>query len=340
MKALGKTLLISGVALMCLGMSSCEIKRGEYKKGSDTIYCDDGFRNILEEEIEVFEYSNPGSTIIPKYVSEGEAIDAILGDTTLGVIVTHPLDQAQIKHIRDTYKRNVKQQDIAVDAVALIVNKDNPIEMLSVEEVGQILKGEITKWNQLQQVDTTNIKLVFDNPASSTVMYMRERFLNGEQISANPKVHVYAQKNNLEVFDAVKKDKNAIGIISVSWLGDTLQNAKKVPIEDKVKYYENEGDTTMLYKQLTTEVKILPIQNPTEDNDFTLVPYKPYQANIFGKDEYPFVRKIYMITTASQSTVMKSFYDFITGPVGQKIIMNTGILPARMQMRVVETTRR
>lgn len=340
MNIITKSFLLSGVLLLGVGLSSCEIKRGEYKKGSDTIYCDDGFKNILEEEIEVFEYSNPGSTIIPKYVSEGEAIDAIMGDTTLAVIVTHPLDDNQIKYIRSKFKRNVKQQDIAVDAVALIVNKDNPVEMLSVDEVGEILKGNITKWSQLQQTDTTAIKVVFDNPSSSTVLYMRDIYLDGKPISSNPNVQVYAQRNNQDVFDVVKKDKNALGIISVSWLGDSLQNAKKVPLADRADYYENDRDTTMLYKELTTEVKIVPIQNPTEDNDFTLVPYKPYQVNIFNKDEYPFVRRIYMITTASQSTVMKSFYDFVTGPVGQKIIMNTGILPARMQMRVVETTRR
>ena len=30
--------------------------------------CDDGFKNILEEEIEVFEYSYPESSIIPFYM--------------------------------------------------------------------------------------------------------------------------------------------------------------------------------------------------------------------------------------------------------------------------------
>ena len=30
------------------------VKRGEYASGSATVFCDDGFRNILDEEIEVF----------------------------------------------------------------------------------------------------------------------------------------------------------------------------------------------------------------------------------------------------------------------------------------------
>ncbi len=43
-----------------------------------------------------------------------------------------------------------------------------------------------------------------------------------------------------------------------------------------------------------------------------------------------------MISTASNSTVLHSFYTFVTGFVGQKIISKTGILPYHMNPRVVE----
>lgn len=329
-------LCLAGALVLALGLSSCEIKRGEYAQGADTIYCDDGFKNVLDEEIEVFEYTYKDSDILPRYVSEAQAMDALLGDTTSTIIVTHELTEAQQKMMKSKFKRVVKQQEIAVDAVALITNKDNPIKMLSVDEVGKILKGEITKWDQLALNDTTNIKIVFDNANSSTVMYMRERYLDGKPISDNPKVKVFAQQNNRDVFDAVKKDKAAIGIISVSWLGDSLEMAKRVPLADRYDQYNKEDTVIMLDKKLTTEVKVIPIQNPIEENDFTLIPYLPYQENIFKLYEYPFVRHIYMITTASSGTMMKSFYDFVTGKIGQKIMMNTGILPARIHPRIVE----
>ena len=85
-------MLVAGVIAAAMGVSSCgEIKRGEYANGAATIFCDDGFKNVLEEEIEVFEYTYKDSGILPRYVSEGEAMDAILGDTTQAVIVTHEL---------------------------------------------------------------------------------------------------------------------------------------------------------------------------------------------------------------------------------------------------------
>lgn len=315
-------------------LSSCgEIKRGEYVKGAASIYCDDGFRNILEEEIDVFESQYRESSIIPTYVSEEDAVDALMADKTDAIIITHELDKARINQIRNDYKKVVKQKAIAVDAVALIVNKDNPLDELSMEEIGRLMKGDINKWTQLVVNDTSYIKLVFDNQGSSTVNFMRDKFNDGKPLSNNPNVHVFAQKNNAEVFDIVKKDPAAIGIISVSWLGDTLQYARKVPAEQRYANYENTNDTVAV--NLTTEVKVLKVSNPTELNDFSSASYKPYQAYI-STGEYPLFRTVYMVTTGSNSSLMKSFYDFVTGFVGQKIISLTGILPYHLNQRVVE----
>lgn len=216
--------------------------------------------------------------------------------------------------------------------MALITNKDNRVTSLSMKEIGDILNGKITRWSQLAGNDTTAIKLVFDNAGSSTVSYMKETFLpEGAKISDNP--NAYAQKDNAQVFDVVKKDPDALGIISVSWLGDDLSLAKQVPVEQRNKDYANQNDT--IATNLTTEVNVVRVSNPTEKNDFDPTGYKPYQVYI-NSGEYPLFRKVYMISTASNSTVLHSFYTFVTGFVGQKIISKTGILPYHMNPRVVE----
>ena len=325
-------LSLLAIAAILPAITSCgEIKRGEYVKGAGSIYCDDGFKNILEEEIDVFEYQYRDSSIIPTYVSEGEALDALMEDKTDAVIVTQELTPEQRDFIKKKYKKIVKSKPIAVDAVALIVNKDNPLSSLSMEEIGQLLRGNISKWDQLAVNDTANIKLVFDSQESSTVSYLREKFLDNGKISDNP--NAFAQTNNAAVFDVVKKDPNAIGIISVSWLGSNLEKAKQVPMEQRVENYGDDSETVV--SNLTTEVKILKVSNPNEDNDDSLIAYLPYQQYI-ATGEYPLFRKVYMITTASNSMLMKSFYDFVTGFVGQKIISLTGIMPYNVQPRVVE----
>lgn len=332
MKA-SKIILCLLSVLVGLGVLSCTpVKRGEYASGSATLFCDEGFRNILDEEIEVFEYSYPKASIVPFYVSEQEALDTLLADQTQAIIITHELTPDQRDYMKKTFKRVVRQNCIAVDAVALIANKNNPVSALSVDDIGAIMQGKITRWSQLAGNDTTAIKIVFDNAGSSTVSYMRDRFLSGDaRLSDNP--NAYAQKSNAEVFDVVKKDPNALGIISVSWLGDDLSAARNIPMDKRVADYQNETDTVA--SQLTSEVNIIKVSNPTANNDFDPVAYKPYQAYI-ATGQYPLFRKVYMISTASNSTVLHSFYTFMTGFVGQKIITLTGILPYHMNPRVVQ----
>ncbi len=258
-------------------------------------------------------------------------MDSLLEDKTQLVVTTHELTPDQIKYIKDKYRRIARQRCIAVDAVALIVNKENPVSSLTLDDIKGIIEGKISKWNQLAVPDDASIKLVFDNQGSSTVSYMREKFLGGTgKVSDNP--NAFAQKDNAEVFDIVKKDKNAIGIISVSWLGSDLEEAKNVPVEKRMEEYAVENDT--IATNLTTEVKILKVSNPVEENDYSTVGYMPYQAYI-NSGEYPLFRKVYMISTATKSSVLNSFYEFTSGFIGQKIISKTGILPYHMSTRMV-----
>lgn len=314
------------VALLAGATVSCTpIKRGEYANGSTKICCDDGFRQIMEEEIEVFEYQYPNASVIPYYVSETEAIDSMMADKCQLIVTTHDLTDNQKDYLKKKFKRIVRSKCIAVDAIALITNKKNPVGLLSMQDISEILNGKITRWDQLAGADTTAIKIVFDNPGGSTVSYMRNKFMNGRQISDNP--NAFAQKDNAAVFDIVRSDPSAIGIISVSWLGDNLQR-RKVPVDKRVADLQNENDTVRA--NLTEDINILKIRN--NDNP---VGFKPYQAYI-NTGEYPLFRKVYMISTGPNSTVTHSFFSFVTGFVGQKIISLTGIMPYNVNQRIVE----
>lgn len=259
----------------------------------------------------------------------------MLQDKVQSIIITRDFTKEERTHMKSQYKRIVRSQCIAVDAVAMIVNKDNPVSALSMEDIKKILTGQITRWDQLAGNDTTAIKVVFDAEGSSTVSYMRDKFLpEGKKITDF--IKPYAQKNNAAVFDVVKKDPDALGIISVSWLGNDLSLAKNVPMDRRMEDYANENDS--INTELTTDVNIIKVSNPTEENDFSPVSYKPYQLYI-NSGEYPLFRKVWMVSTASNSTVLHSFYTFVTGFVGQKIIIKSGIMPYHVNPRVVEVTK-
>lgn len=220
--------------LFIASLAACgEIKRGEYTSGTGAVFCDDGFRNILDEEIQAFEFQYKDAHILPFYMSEQACIDSLLADKCQSIIVTRDFTKEERQHCKSVNRRIVRSNCIAVDAVAMIVNKDNPVSALSMDEIRKILRGELTRWDQLAGNDTTAIKVVFDAEGSSTVSYMREKFLpEGKKITDY--IKPYAQKNNAAVFDVVKNDPDALGIISVSWLGNDLSVAKTVPMDRRM----------------------------------------------------------------------------------------------------------
>lgn len=60
MKLLKSTTLSLSLMAIVMGAVSCTpVKRVNMPPEVPTIFCDDGFKNILDEEIEVFEYSYP-----------------------------------------------------------------------------------------------------------------------------------------------------------------------------------------------------------------------------------------------------------------------------------------
>ncbi len=305
-----------------VGVMSCgRTPTNTSTSGIATIVCDDSFENIMNQEIDVFEYIYPKASIIPYYVPEKAAVDSLLAQATKSIIVTRELTE-QEKNFLKNKKLNIKLRRIAVDAIALIVNKNNPIEILSEKEIGEILTGELSRWNDIEPSKLDSIKVVFDHQSSSTVQYMRDSLMNGKPFGKN----VYAQGSNVGVFEAVQANKNAIGVIGVSWVSADMRTAE-MSREERVKALSKNDTTTTSFN---ADVKVLKVRP-----DDSIIAHQPYQAYIYD-GSYPLYRSIYMITTAANGSIAHGFYSFVTGYNGQKIIQNTGILPASVQPRMVQ----
>lgn len=305
-----------------LGLGSCrKAPTNTSTSGLATIVCDDSFENIMNQEIDVFEYTTKGNAnIIPYYVSEKACIDSLLDFRTKTIVIARDLTEKEKAYLKSE-KKLVRSNRIAVDAIALIVNPGNPVEILSEKEIGEILSGEITRWDQIEPSKLGEIQVVFDNEGSSTVQYMRDSLMNGRKFSPN----VYAQNSNQEVFAQVQQRKGALGIIGVSWISADMRT-RDLPREERIKSLERQ-DTTVA--EFDTSIKVLKVRR-----DDSIEAYKPYQGYIYD-GRYPLYRSIYMITTSANGSLSHGFYSFVTGTIGQKIIQRTGILPARVQPRMV-----
>lgn len=320
-----KTNILLSIALsviLSIGLGSCrKDPTNTSSSGLATIVCDEGFENIMTQEIDVFEYNCKGNAnIIPYYVSEKACIDSLLDLKTKTIVITRELTEKEKAYL-ESQKRHPRSNRIAVDAIALIVNPQNNIEVLSVSEIADILTGRTTRWNQIEPSKLGEIQVVFDNEGSSTVKYMRDSIMDGAPFGPN----IYAQNSSQEVFLQVQKRKNAIGIIGVSWISADMRT-RDLPRDERIKTLMKEDTTSTVFDSNVKVLKVRP--------DDSLKAVKPYQAYIYD-GSYPLYRSIYMITTGVNGSLSHGFYSFVTGTIGQKIIQRTGILPARVQPRMV-----
>jgi phosphate transport system substrate-binding protein len=63
--------------------------------------------------------------------------------------------------------------------------------------------------------------------------------------------------------------------------------------------------------------------------------YQPYQAYL-AQEVYPLTRYVYTISTEPRSGLVTGFSSFVNGPVGQKIFLKSGLVPARNPIRIVK----
>ena len=317
-----RSLTAAAVIAASIMAVSCGKKNEQKPSTLAKIACDESFENIMEQEIDVYEYIYPKEDVLAYYVPENAAIDSIMAmGGVKASVITRSLTDQEVSFLRSN-KKVVHQQRIAVDALALIVNPANPVEILSRKDIAEILSGEVTRWDQVEPCKLGDIDVIFDHQGSSTVKYMRDSILNGKPFGPN----VSAVKTNPDVFKAVAENKNAMGIIGVSWVASDMSGKDKT-VEELAQAVEKSDTTTM---DFNSDVKVLKVRG----NDVVQA-YKPYQAYIFD-GSYPLYRSVYMVTTSPGGTVTHRFYSFVTGFQGQKMIQMTGILPATVRPRMVQ----
>ena len=305
----------------CKGPGKREAPKGNTStSGTVVMACDASFENVMQQEIEVFEYVYPNASVLPYYIDEKACIDSLLFGRARLAVVSHELSRDQIEFLKDK-KHFAKTKKIAVDAVAVIVNPENPVENLSMKDLSEILTGKLTEWNDVYPSKLGKIQVIFDHNGSSVVKYMADSLLNGEKYADN----VYSADSMKGVFDAVRDRKNAIGLVGVSWISSDLKKAD-LTAEERVKTLEVDDTTATTF---VDDVKVLGINR----NNSTIA-YKPYQAYIFD-GHYPLYRSVYMINTGPAGSLANGFFAFVTSFRGQKLMMSTGVLPATVHHRMV-----
>lgn len=278
------------LALACKDRKPRPTDTGE--SGSIRISVDETFRPIIEEQIKVFEASWPKARIIAEYKPEADCWNDLLRDSTRMVIVTRNLTQAEKSYYYDSVGMYPTSGVLAKDAVALIVNRNAPDSVFTKEQVSQLLQGQ----------SRLPYNLVFDGlKATSTVRYAIDSILRGAKLNT---AKVTAATSSRNVVEYIAANKNSIGFVGVSWIGNP----------------EDTSQTNMLEK---VRIVWLPCNGCEEAGMYT----KPWQEEILT-NRYPYVRDIVYVLKENHAGLGKGFVNFMMSDRGQLIFRRGYLVPA------------
>lgn len=300
--------------LMAAFLHSCDIAPSKEKSGSSSgqlkIGVDDSYSLLMDAEIFLYTSLNKNSVIEPTYLPEGDVMDLLLKDSIQAAVVSRGLNDQELAYYK-SIQRSPESTVIAIDGIALILNPSNTDTTITIEQLRNILEGKDSLWSQLNSKSTNGkIQVVFDNYKSCNARFLREKF----NLSKFPD-YCFAQRTNEEVINYVNQNKNAIGIISISWLAD------------------EEDPTSKKYRGMVKTMGIVDSSNATDPN----MPRTPHQAYIFDKT-YPLRRDVYYIRTGLRSTLGTGFGYYLENDKGQLLIQKMGMIAAKTPQRLVKMT--
>ncbi|MBI5217444.1 MAG: substrate-binding domain-containing protein [Bacteroidia bacterium] len=278
-------------------------------RGNIQIAADESFQKLIEQEIEVFQHNYKYAKINAAYETENDLFSDFFKDSVRLIITTRKLTTAEENGLKSNsiFPKTTK---IAYDALAFIVNKDNPDTLIKFETIKDIFSGNVSDWAQINKKSKLkDIKVVFDNNKSGNVRYIIDRFM----LSPKFPEYCYAVNSNPEVISFVEKNKGDIGIVSVNWIN-------------------NKEDTVT--QKFLQNINIVAVGSTTEGNVYL----KPYLGYIAEKS-YPFVRDVYIISRELFTGLGSGFVAWVASDVGQRIVLRSGMVPATMPIRLVKVSK-
>lgn len=165
-------------------------------------------KNIIAALTEGFAEVEPGVTVSYDPTGSGAGITGAT-DKTLDIGLSS-------RALKDEEKNDVDGTIVALDGIAIIVNKDSKVADLTVEQLKKMFTGEITNWKDVGG-DDGEIVLVGREAGSGT----RDGFESIVDVKDSCK---YAQELTATgaVISAVEANPLAIGYASLSAVGDTV----------------------------------------------------------------------------------------------------------------------
>ncbi|MEN6559819.1 MAG: PstS family phosphate ABC transporter substrate-binding protein [Acidobacteriota bacterium] len=251
-------------------------------KGSDTMV------NLVQILAEEYMGKNPGTAIAVLGGGSGTGITGLINQTC--DIADHSREWKP-KEIDQAWEKGVTPRFfvVAVDGLSIVVNEKNPVDQLTMAQVGALYRGEIKNWKTLGEFQEP-VSLYGRQSNSGTYVFMQEFVLGNKNYSTDMK----EMNGNAQIIEGILQDEGAVGYVGVGYLYDENHRIRK-------------------------GLKVLKISK--EPNG---AGYLPTDGASVESGAYPISRPLYMATNGKPKGDVAQFLGWIVGPEGQSIVEREG----------------
>jgi phosphate transport system substrate-binding protein len=257
-------------------------------KGSDTIV------NLALAWAEQYQGEKPDIRISVTGGGSGTGIAALINGT---VDIANASRQISSDEIKQAQAKGIQPKEfvIARDAIAVIVNPENPISRLTLQQVSDIYSGKVENWKEIGGDDRPIVRL------------SRE---------TNSGTHVYFLENVIRLGD--KKNTTLFSM-------DTLLLPSSEGIVAELRDNPNAiGYDGLGYVPKDGTVKVIALAKDSSS------PYILPSVETVNNKSYPVARDLYMYTNGEPTGAVKDYLDWILNSTSaQDIVGKLGFVPIK-----------
>lgn len=246
-------------------------------KGSDTMV------HLVTKWTEGFTAVNAGANLIVTGGGTGTGIAALINGTTDIAMASRNLSDKEKAQATEKGRTPVEHA-VALDGIAIIVHKSNPLNDITMEQLAKLYVGEAANWKDIGGPDLKAVVLSRES-SSGTYVFFQEHVLNKKDYG----VDVRLMPATSAIVQGVETDAGAIGYVGLGYAHEAADKVKILPVK------------------ATPEA---PAVNPTVET--------------VRSKEYSIARELYLYSVGEATGTAKAFLDFVVSPAGQKIVEEEG----------------
>ena len=254
-------------------------------KGSDTIV------NLALAWAETYQAEHADVRISVTGGGSGTGIAALINGTVDLANASRKIKDEEIAEAQ-TKGVNPLEHIIARDAIAVIVNPENPVRELTLQQIADIYSGKITNWSEVGGEDRPIVKLSRETNSGTHVYFLETVLRLGEKDNKTLfSTDTLLLPSSEGIISEVRNNPNAIGYDGLGYVPHDLV---------MIAIAKEEGGAYVL----------------------------PSIATVNDKS-YPIARDLYMYTNGEPTGIVKEYLDWILSPEAQEIVAELGFVPAK-----------